>query len=86
MSRLENEAGRCSDLVPAGVEHRVVDVGDGFAAVTHEVEGVVAGQVVHGAAVPEVHVLDETELGQGIERPIHGRLVDRWVADTDSCG
>ena len=86
MSRLQNEAGGRSDLLPAGVEHRVVDVGDGFAAVTHEVEGVVTGQVVDGAAVPEVYVLDETELGQGVECAIHGRLVDRWVADTDSCG
>src|SRR5688500_5799060 len=40
-------------------------------------------QVVHGAAVAEVDVVDEPEVLESVERPVDGRDVHRWEPALD---
>lgn len=86
MSRLEHETGELFDLGPARVEHRAVHMGHCSAFVTHQVKGVVAGEVVDGASMSEVNVLHQPQVGQRIEGAVDGRFVDRWVGSGDLSG
>ncbi len=49
---------------------------DEFARLTHEMMMLSLGQVVDGAAVPEMHVQGDAELFECVECPVHGGEVN----------
>jgi Transmembrane secretion effector len=58
------------------VEHVRRQLDDRPAVVTHQMVMGVVGEVVHGRAVAEVNVVDHTQFGEGLQRPVHRRQVD----------
>lgn len=86
MAGFQDKASGHLDGVTAGVEHVGADVGDGAAAVAQQVQVGIAGEVIDRSTVPEMHVLDQPELREGVERSVDRRLVHRWVDAGDPFG
>ena len=69
------EAIPVAELPGQGVERRDGHVDDGAALLAHEVL-VGPAEVVDGGTVAQVRVLDDAEILEQAERPVHGRGVD----------
>src|SRR5207344_1870517 len=69
--RVEGEAMRLIDLLREPGEGPVGDIDHGVAPMTDEVGMARCAQVVEGGAVPGVDVLDDTDLAETLQHPIH---------------
>lgn len=69
---VDQKAGRLLDLGSSAVEHSCINVHDGVAAFTHHVEIGIVSEVIDGPGVSQMHVADDADFGERIERAIDG--------------
>jgi len=76
VAAIEPEPGRRLDRGLHGRERLDVDMVDAAAPPTHQMRSDIVGEVVHGTPMIDVDVADHAEIGQRVERAVHGRHVN----------